>query len=250
MTTQDSNFGKMYQISTLNALLLGYTRKVVAVRDLLANGDTGLGTFENVDGEMIVVDGHCYRASDNGTVTETPPDCGVPFASVSFLKGSKKFETGTVESINALKNLMDLKIEEGFGLNSMHMVRIDGFFEKVDARSENGLKSQHVELKDILDLNQKSFTFSNIPGTLVCLYYPDYMAGINAAGWHFHFISDDRSKGGHVFNIIIKNGTAILDKISKIEMQLPWEASFDTYTLTKVSQKDVKKVEQENPADS
>ena len=47
----------MYQVSTLNALLLGYTRKVVTVQDLLANGDTGLGTFENVDGEMIVVDG-------------------------------------------------------------------------------------------------------------------------------------------------------------------------------------------------
>ena len=72
MIEQDSNFGKMYQVSTLNALLLGYTRKVVTVQDLLANGDTGLGTFENVDGEMIVVDGHCYRASDNGTVTETP----------------------------------------------------------------------------------------------------------------------------------------------------------------------------------
>jgi acetolactate decarboxylase len=71
------------------------------------------------------------------------------------------------------------------------------------------------------------------------------MAGINAAGWHFHFVSEDRSKGGHVFNVVLKKGTAILDKISKIEMQLPWEASFDTYALTSVSQKDVKKVEQE-----
>ena len=169
MIEQQPYFEKMYQVSTLNALLLGYTRKVVSVQELLENGDTGLGTFENVDGEMILV----------------------------------------------------------------------------DARSENGLKSQHVELKDILNLNQKSFTFSNIAGTLVCLYYPDYMAGINAAGWHFHFVSEDRSKGGHVFNVIMKKGIAILDKISKIEMQLPWEASFDTYALTSVSQKDVKKVEQE-----
>ena len=245
MIEQDTNIGKMYQVSTLNALLLGYTRKVVTVQDLLANGDTGLGTFENVDGEMIVVDGHCYRASDNGTVTEMAPDCGVPFASVSFLKGAKKFEIGPVEDIDNLKMLLNLKIEEGFGLNSMHMVRIDGIFETVDARSENGLKSQHVELKDILNLNQKSFVFSNVSGSLVCLYYPDYMAGINASGWHFHFVSHDRSKGGHVFNIAMKNGTAVLDKISKIEMQLPWEASFDTYALTTVSQKDVKKVEQD-----
>ena len=245
MIEQHPYFGKMYQVSTLNALLLGYTRKVVSVEELLENGDTGLGTFENVDGEMIMVDGHCYRAADDGTVTEMPPEKGVPFASVSFLIGSRKFELDSVENIDTLKALLNLKIEEGFGLNSMHMMRIDGFFEMVDARSENGLKSQHVELKDILNLNQKSFTFSNVAGTLVCLYYPDYMAGINAAGWHFHFVSEDRSKGGHVFNVIMKKGTAILDKISKIEMQLPWEASFDTYALTSVSQKDVKKVEQE-----
>lgn len=245
MIEQPPFFGKMYQVSTLNALLLGYTRTVVTVQDLLANGDTGLGTFENVNGEMIVVDSHCYRASDNGDVTEMPPDRGVPFASVSFLKGSKKFEIGPVENIDDLKTLLNLKIEEGFGLNSMHMVRIDGFFETVDARSENGLKSQHVELKDILNLNQKSFVFSNVSGSLVCIYYPDYMAGINASGWHFHFVSDDRSKGGHVFNITMQHGAAFLDKISKIEMQLPWEASFDTYALTSVSQKDVKKVEQD-----
>jgi acetolactate decarboxylase len=245
MIEQHPYFEKMYQVSTLNALLLGYTRKVVSVQELLENGDTGLGTFENVDGEMILVDGHCYRAADNGTVTEMPPGKGVPFASVSFLMGNRKFELDPVENIDALKSLLNLKIEEGFGLNSMHMVRIDGFFEMVDARSENGLKSQHVELKDILNLNQKSFTFTNVPGTLVCLYYPDYMAGINAAGWHFHFVSEDRSKGGHVFNVVLKKGTAILDKISKIEMQLPWEASFDTYALTSVSQKDVRKVEQE-----
>lgn len=127
----------------------------------------------------------------------------------------------------------------------MHMVRIDGIFETVDARSENGMKSQHVELKDILNLNQKSFVFSNVSGSLICIYYPDYMAGINASGWHFHFVSDDRSKGGHVFNITMQHGAAFLDKISKIEMQLPWEASFDTYALTSVSQKDVKKVEQD-----
>ena len=61
MIEQHPYFGKMYQVSTLNALLLGYTRKVVSVQEMLENGDTGLGTFENVDGEMIVVDGHCYN---------------------------------------------------------------------------------------------------------------------------------------------------------------------------------------------
>jgi len=234
----------IYQISTLNALALGYTRKVVDIAELLSHGDTGLGTFENLDGEMIVVDGHCYRADDNGSVTEPPLKTGIPFASVSVLRGNSEFEVGAVDSVGSLKDFLNLKIEEGFGLNSMHVVRIDGFFTKVDARSENGSKSQHVELKDLLGKYQKAFAFERLRGSLVCLYYPDYMDGINAAGWHFHFISEDRTHGGHVFDVAMESGIARLDKISKLEMQLPKEAAFDTYSLTQASKKDIKQVEQ------
>lgn len=237
---------KMYQVSTLNALSLGYTRKVVPVSELLANGDTGLGTFENLDGEMIVVDGCCFRATDNGLVNVASDEQGVPFASVSFLKGNRQFEIRTVQQIEELKSILNLKIEEHFGLNSMHIVRIDGFFNKVFARSEAGVRSHHVELKDILKERQKSFEFKNLQGSLVCIYYPDYMEGINAAGWHFHFVSEDRTLGGHVFEVALEKGVARLDKITNIELQLPREAAFDTYSLTKASQKDIKQVEQGN----
>ena len=109
MIEQPPFFGKMYQVSTLNALLLGDTRTVVTVQDLLANGDTGLGTFETVNGAMIVVDGHCYRASDNGDVTEMPPDRGVPFASVSFLKGSKKIRNRPSRKYRRPENAIELE---------------------------------------------------------------------------------------------------------------------------------------------
>lgn len=57
---------KMYQVSTLQALMLGYTNPVVTVAELLEHGNIGLGTFKNIDGEMIVLDGVCYRAKDDG----------------------------------------------------------------------------------------------------------------------------------------------------------------------------------------
>ncbi len=59
---------KIYQVSTLQALALGYTRSVVTVEQLLEHGDTGLGTFQDVDGEMIVVDGVCYQAKQDGGI--------------------------------------------------------------------------------------------------------------------------------------------------------------------------------------
>lgn len=235
---------EMYQVSTLSALALGYTRKVITINELLKKGDTGLGTFENVDGEMIVIDGHCFRATHNGCVNEPDLNFGTPFASVAKLRGEQPFNLKSIASIDQLKQELNLKIEEGFGLNSMHIARIDAKFSLVKARSESAFRSQHIELKEILDGRQQDFIFENIDGSLVCLYYPDYMQGINAAGWHLHFVSSDRTCGGHVFDVKFEQGSIRLDKISKIEMQLPTEAAFDTYTLAKDMSQDIKKVEQ------
>ncbi len=235
---------KMYQVSTLQALSLGHTRSVIEVSELKKNGDTGLGTFEGVDGEMIMLDGHCYRAMENGIVQEAPDQMGVPFASVSYLAGRRSYDFTDIQNIETLKNHLNNCIERDFGLNSMHMVRIDGSFDVVHARSESAFHAIHISLKDMLSKTQKSFHFENVTGSLVCVYYPDYMDGINAAGWHFHFISDDHTMGGHVFELIMKQGHARVDKISRIELQLPSDAVFDTYMLKSASEDDIKKVEQ------
>ena len=82
----------MYQVSTLQALALGYSRAVITVDMLLQEGDTGLGTFEDVNGEMIVMDGNCYRADQNGNVSVVAPETGVPFAAVAKLYGEQQFQ--------------------------------------------------------------------------------------------------------------------------------------------------------------
>lgn len=234
----------MYQVSTLQALMMGYSKSVVTVEELLKHGNTGLGTFEDVNGEMIVLDGTCYRAADDGSVTKAPLQTGVPFAAVTQMKEKRTFALGEVKGIDDLKNELTLRVEEDFGLNSMHVVRIDGSFVKVSARSESGYRAHHVTLKEALSVTQKDFYFENLKGSLVCIYYPDYMDGINAAGWHFHFVSEDKCHGGHVFDLHLKEGNACLDKISMIDIRLPMDAAFDTYSLKDASNDDVKKVEQ------
>ena len=236
--------GKMYQVATLQSLMTGYTRAVITVEELMEHGDTGRGTFEDVNGEMIVCGGHCYKAMDDGSVVEAPADEGVPFSSVAFLTGGRTFDLEDIRDIDTLKKELDLKIEEWFGLNSMHIVRIDGTFREVSARSESALRTQHISLKEILSGTQKEFHFQDIEGTLVCVYYPDYMNGINAPGWHLHFLSADRTRGGHVFDIDLERGTAVMDKLSEIEIQLPTSPAFDTYSLADTAGADIKAVEQ------
>lgn len=235
---------KIYQASTLQALALGYTRPVVTVRELMEHGDTGLGTFEHVDGEMIILDGVCYQARQDGSIVRSEETAGVPFAVAGSVKDGREFTIGEMPDIAAVKQELTLKIEEDFGLNSIHIARIDGLFHTVHARAGAPYRSQHVSLKDILSKTQKDFCFEEIRGTLVCVYYPDYMDGINAAGWHMHFLSEDRTLGGHVFEVCFTEGDCLLQKMDRIEIQLPREAAFDTYSLKEASQDEIEEVEQ------
>ena len=235
---------KMFQVSTLQSLALGYSRKVITVGELMKHGETGLGTFEDVNGEMIAIDGKCYRAMEDGTVEESSETRGVPFSSVAFMDNCREFELSGNYDMTSLKNELNNRIEEDFALNSMHVIQIHGTFEKIYARSEAPYRAHHVTLKEMLDTTQKSFEFSNITGSLVGVYYPDYMDGINASGWHLHFVNDERTKGGHVYELKMSHCNVRLSRKNCIEIQLPKDPAFDTYALKTASKDEIKHVEQ------
>ena len=237
---------KIYQVSTLQALALGYTKPVVTVQEMIENGDTGLGTFEDVDGEMIILDGVCYQARQDGSIIRSPESTGVPFAVAGSVKDGRIIQMDRKPDIEAIKTELTLRIDEDFSLNSIHIARIDGWFESIHARAGAPYHSQHVSLKDILSKTQKDFCFEGLYGTLVCVYFPDYMDGINASGWHMHFLSKDRTLGGHVFEASMKSGECLLQKMDRIDIQLPNDAAFDVYCLKEASKDEIEEVEQGN----
>ncbi|MDO4805963.1 MAG: acetolactate decarboxylase [Coriobacteriales bacterium] len=235
---------KMFQVSTLHALVAGYTRGVISVKELESLGDVGLGTFDGVDGEMILLDGVCYRACQDGSVVRPAPDVGVPFASAASVAGGTAFELEGPLDLDALKHELTCKIDDAFALNSMHIATVSGTFDSVSARSESAYRADHITLKDMLAQTQREFVFEKLDGTLVCVYHPDYMDGINAPGWHVHFLSGDRMRGGHVFDLSMLRGRAVMHTISRIEIQLPSTPAFDTYSLKETSQREIAEVEQ------
>lgn len=192
---------------------------------------------------MIILDGVCYQARQDGSIVRTEDSTGVPFAVAGSVNGGRKFIMEEMKNIADIKLELTLKIEEDFGLNSIHIARIDGFFNIVHARAGAPYRSQHISLKDILSKTQKDFCFERLRGTLVCVYYPDYMDGINASGWHMHFVSEDKKLGGHVFEASFDSAECLLQKMDRIEIQLPREAAFDTYSLKEASQDEIEEVE-------
>lgn len=231
----------MYQVSTLQALAKGYFYGVSTVEELLVHGDTGLGTFEGVDGEMITLDGRCYRADDKGAVNEVSKETKTPFAALGFLKKDREFSLDSVSMPEVLARLNEEARK--VGRNQIFLARIDGDFEEVYARSEIGAKEPYDTLANVLKTNQKEFHFGHVKGSLVCLYFPSYMDNLNLADWHIHFLSEDKKWGGHVFAFSMKEGQVTLGACDGFRLVIPQDEKFQKLDLKDISKKEIESVE-------
>lgn len=232
----------IYQVSLLQGLTLGDYNGSVSVKELKEKGDTGIGTFEGVNGELIMLDGTVYRAKADGSVETAPDDETIPFANVTFFDTDEKQDISGVSSIADLKKLLDEKVEK-LGKNQFYMVRIDGTFKKMHARSELKQEKPYKPLAEALKTDQREFSWDNIEGTVVALYCPEYMKDLNAAGWHLHFVSKDKTCGGHVLDLDVDKAELKIDSTQGFNMQLPDTEMFPTLDLTQDQSDDIKKVE-------
>ncbi|WP_028506167.1 acetolactate decarboxylase [Ruminococcus sp. FC2018] len=232
----------IYQVSLLQGLTLGDYYGSVSVKELKQKGDTGIGTFEGVNGELIMVDGTVYRAKSDGSIEAAPDDETIPFANVTFFDTDEKQDISGIANIADIKKLLDEKVEK-LGKNQFYMVRIDGTFKKMHARSELKQEQPYKPLAEALKTDQREFSWDNIEGTVVALYCPQYMKDLNAAGWHLHFVSKDKKYGGHVLDLDIDSAELKIDCTQGFNMQLPNTEKFPSLDLTKDQSDDIKKVE-------
>lgn len=142
-----------------------------------------------------------------------------------------------------LKNKLNEIVKEN-GSNHFYMIRIDGKCGEIKVRSELKQEKPYKPLDEALATDQREFTYNNSEGTIVGLYCPPYMDGLNTPGWHFHYITKDKKQGGHMLDVKNYTGTLSMDKTSEFDMYCPPNEIFDKLDLT-VNQGDrIKEVEQ------
>jgi len=229
---------RMYQISTSAALVEGADTGAVCSRTLLEHGDFGLGTFESLDGEMVILEGAIYQVRGDGSVKHRQDQFQIPFAAVARFQEDASFELQTIRCMKGLELACDPRRESD---NLFYALRIDGTFETVHARAVSGV-ARGTRLVDAAK-EQKEFHFSDIEGTLVCLWSPSYSSAFNVPGYHFHFISKDRTKGGHVLNCSAKTLRVGLQMLFEYDVRLPDKGSFLTTDLSHDPAATLQKVE-------
>ncbi len=166
----------------------------------------------------------------------------IPFSCVTFFEPDETQQLANITDINALKAKLDEVVKKQ-GANYFYMVRIDGDFKSLQVRSEYAQDKPYRPLDKVMETDQTFFTHKDISGTIVALYCPDYMKGLNAAGWHFHFIDRNKKYGGHLLAVAVDRATASFDKTPNFGMSLPGSESFQQLPLTKDLEKSIRKVE-------
>lgn len=222
----DDDDETMYQVSTLQALLDGGYDGHITVGELRKHGDIGVGTFDKIDGEMIVVDGTVYQARYDGSVNIADDNLTTPFANITHFDCDTTITLPKVESMEdltkKLNNSISLPSTGGPG-RVLYVARMDiADCESIHVRSELPQQKPYRPLVEVLKTDQREFTYSNIGGTIVALYFPDFFDKQNSTGWHLHFLSADKTKGGHMFDITTSQSVTVhIDATPYYKLYMP-----------------------------
>ncbi len=211
------------QTSTITALLEGCYDGVETCGALKERGDLGIGTFDRLDGEMILLDGAVYQARADGAVLRAPDSARVPFASVTRFGTPPMKVLGACGDLDALKAKLDALRPEGGNL--FYAIRVEGVFDRVKFRSVPAQTKPYPKLTEVA-ARQPVFEKSGIRGTLVGFWCPEYAKTLNLAGYHLHFISDDRKSGGHLLGCTLREGWAAAEAKHELRLNLPRNEAF------------------------
>lgn len=208
----------LFQASTIGALLDGAFDGDLSFRELAAHGDLGLGTLNHLDGEMIALDGEFFRADVDGHTTRIDLEERTPFAVVTAFEPTVDERLADEQlSHEELLQRLDALVPAAA---SSCAVRLDGRFDLVRVRSVPRQEPPYRPLTEVV-ADQHVFELREVEGTMLGFRFPAYVEGIEVAGYHLHFISADRSRGGHVLDSRSRGLRARLDPSDDLHVELP-----------------------------
>jgi len=213
----------LYQYSTLEALSSGVFAGDLSVSELLAKGDFGLGTFNGLNGEMVVLNGQAWRANPDCTLVQSEASDRIPFADVTFFKPQGQEHLPKLDNLAGLAAWLDSKLP---GPRVFAAAKISGSFASLTLRSPSKQSPPFPTLAQAL-ASQHVRHLSNVSGTIVAIRCPKDVGDLAVPGWHFHFISQDEALGGHVLEAGPDQATASWMVLRRVELALPQGGAFD-----------------------
>ena len=217
----------IFQNSLMSALLDGIYDGEMTIGEILGHGNFGIGTFDGLDGEMVILDGVCWQVRHDGSATRATMDQRSPYTVVT------NFVPHTV--MDAPENLPRKEISPIIdslvpSQNFMYALRITGEFAWVKTRTVVKQEKPYQKMVDATE-EDASVDFENLRGTIAGFRTPVYEKGISVPGCHVHFLAEGGTGGGHVLDFKLRSGTIELCPGTDLQLRLPLTAEFSDADL-------------------
>lgn len=228
----------VYLCAPVNALVEGIYEEKIPFSEVRKHGDFGLGTFDHLDGEMIMLDNQIFQIRDDGSVQKVDDDALTPFACVTFfrpekhavLDGDRDYE----DFLGWLEGLLPSP-------NMFYALRVDGWYSYIKTRSVPRQECYRPMVE--VTAEQPIFEFEEIPGTLAGFYTPEFMASLSVPGMHLHFLSADQQHGGHLLECRPHQAKVSVQLLSKMELGLPMSDAYLHWDFHRDVSQDLEKAE-------
>jgi acetolactate decarboxylase len=235
---ENNNSNTIYLSSPINALVEGIFEENITFAEVKQHGNFGLGTFNDLDGEMVMLDGVTYQINSQGRVRVIGDEALTPFACVTFYRPVSCEEIhGKMDYGSFISMLRDLLPSE----NLFYAIKIVGLFAGVKTRSVPRQESYRPIVEVTKD--QPIFDFKDIEGTIAGFFTPSFMASLNVPGLHLHFLSSDLKTGGHLLECSPSKVQIGIQFIDQLALSLPMTLDYLTQDFTRDSRKDLDNAE-------
>lgn len=209
------------QVSILDALLARKFDGCLPCRELLKYGDFGIGTYDRMDGEMIVVDGILYQARADGKVYAPDLDNRTPFATVCRFQPDQAWTLNGPVNLEGLKEAMDTKASNQ---NVFVAIRVEGSFSFMKTHALQIQSKPYPPTAEVVKACVQR-EMEHVSGTIVGFRSPPYVRGVGDPGYHLHFLSADKTQGGHILAFDMDRGDCAVDICSNYHVMLPEEGA-------------------------
>ena len=232
------NPGRVYLCAPVNALVEGIYEEKIPFTQVKQHGDFGLGTFDNLDGEMVMLDGQIYRITAEGRVHQMDEHALTPFACVTFYDPFSHDELDVEMPYAVFQEWLEALLPSP---NIFYAIRVEGRFASMCVRSVPKQESYRPLVE--VAKEQPVFTFADIEGSLVGFFTPAFVGSLNVPGFHLHFLSADRQRGGHLLECRPTQVRVGVQLISTLELALPMSLDYLTWDFHRDTKQDLDKAE-------
>ncbi|MFC2660811.1 MAG: acetolactate decarboxylase [Actinomyces sp.] len=245
---------EIFQSSLITALAQGVYDDEMTLAELLGHGSFGIGTFNGLDGEMVILGGACYRLRGDGSVSMPDLSERTPYAVVTNFVPTIHHEVGGADgsrvgdvsggragpfSRSEFSAIVDSLVSSS---NYMYALRATGHFAWASARTVVKQDRPYRPMAEATD-GEEVVVHEDFEGTVAGFRTPLYEQGISVAGCHAHIIDDDRTWGGHLVDFELTRGVVELCPGTDFRLRLPLTEEFGAVDLSEDMSEEIRQVE-------